>query len=162
MNIVRVDYSMQFMSLDVYFSGCAANPYCKGCFNPEAWDFTCGKDWKQYIFHINDNMKKFSSMIKRVMIYGGEPLDQDPEQFIQFLDAIREYGKDIWVFTRHSIDVVSQEVKDRVDYIKCGPYIEELTTSDNCEFGVKLATSNQHIYKKVNGEFKTYKELLAV
>lgn len=153
MNIYQVDYSMEFMSLDVYFSGCAANPYCEDCFNPEAWDFNCGKDWKQYIFQINDNMKRFRSIVKRIMLYGGDPLDQDCDQFILFLEAIRMYNLPIWLFTRYEIDEVPQDVKDLVDYIKTGRYIPELTTSDNIRASVKLATENQLIYRKENGEF---------
>ena len=34
-----------------------------------------------------------------------------------------------------------------LDYIKCGKYIPELTTDDNIQYGVHLATSNQRIYK---------------
>lgn len=34
------------------------------------------------------------------------------------------------------------------DYIKCGKYIDELKTTNHIEYGVVLASSNQHIYKK--------------
>ncbi len=34
------------------------------------------------------------------------------------------------------------------DYIKCGRYEEELKTANHIEYGVVLASSNQHIYKK--------------
>ena len=37
--------------------------------------------------------------------------------------------------------------KKMVDYIKIGAYIPELTTDDNIQFGIKLATSNQKIYR---------------
>jgi hypothetical protein len=34
------------------------------------------------------------------------------------------------------------------DYIKCGRYEEELKTANHIEYGVVLASANQHIYKK--------------
>jgi len=34
------------------------------------------------------------------------------------------------------------------DYIKCGRYEEELKTANHIEYGVVLASTNQHIYKK--------------
>jgi len=34
------------------------------------------------------------------------------------------------------------------DYVKCGIYEEELKTINHIEYGVTLASSNQHIYKK--------------
>jgi pyruvate-formate lyase-activating enzyme len=34
------------------------------------------------------------------------------------------------------------------DYIKCGRYEEELKTANHIEYGVVLASANQHIYKR--------------
>ena len=36
-------------------------------------------------------------------------------------------------------------------YIKAGRYIEKLSTNDNIQYGVKLASSNQKIYKMQKG-----------
>jgi hypothetical protein len=33
------------------------------------------------------------------------------------------------------------------DYIKCGNYREDLKTVNHIEYGITLASSNQHIYK---------------
>lgn len=45
--------------------------------------------------------------------------------------------------------IVGTIVLSRVfDYIKCGKYIDELKTTNHIEYGVVLASSNQHIYKK--------------
>jgi len=34
------------------------------------------------------------------------------------------------------------------DYVKVGQYKEELSTINHIEYGVTLASSNQHIYKR--------------
>ena len=69
-NIIAIDYSMATQSMDIFFSGCNMGKHCPGCHNAEAWDFNVGKDWKQWIFQINDNVKKFGPMIKRIFIIG--------------------------------------------------------------------------------------------
>jgi len=40
------------------------------------------------------------------------------------------------------------ELINSLDYIKCGRYEESLKCNDNIQYGIKLATSNQRIYKK--------------
>ena len=42
-------------------------------------------------------------------------------------------------------------IKKYCNYIKCGQYIEELSTNENIQYGVKLASSNQNIYQ-IKGE----------
>nr|DAT66051.1 MAG TPA: 4Fe-4S single cluster domain protein [Caudoviricetes sp.] len=148
MNIICIEYSMSAASLDIFFSGCNAQPKCPGCYNTEAWDFNVGKDWKQWIFQINDNILKFGGMIKAIRLFGGEPLDQDPEQFSLFVSAIKEYRRPLWLFTRYELDEIDKDTKEQFDYIKTGPYKWELTTDDNISYGVKLATFNQKVNKK--------------
>ena len=41
-----------------------------------------------------------------------------------------------------------EELLPFLDWVKIGRYIESLTTDNNIQYGIKLATSNQHIYKK--------------
>ena len=149
-NIVAIDYSMATRSMDIFFSGCDAEPRCEGCHNPEAWDFNVGKDWKQWIFQINDNVKKFGPMFDKFFLLGGEPLAQDPEQFMLFLDAIGEYKKELWLFTHYELKEIKPVVRKRFDYIKTGRYLPELSTNDNICYGVKLATSNQKIWKQIS------------
>ena len=148
MNIVAIDYSMATQSIDIFLSGCNADPKCQDCHNPESWDFNCGKDWKQWIFEINNNMRKFGPMIKRIFILGGEPLDQEPEPFSFFIEAMKEYHKELWLFTRYELDDIDPKTRKVFDYIKTGRYLPELSTKDNICFGVRLATSNQRVWKQ--------------
>lgn len=148
MRIVAIDYSMATQSMDIFFSGCDAEPRCEGCHNPEAWDFNVGKDWKQWIFQINDNMIKFGPMVKKFFILGGEPLAQDPDEFSKFIACVKEYKKELWLFTHYELNEIDESVKKQFDYIKTGRYLPELSTNDNICYGVRLATSNQKIYKR--------------
>lgn len=148
MRIVSTDYSMATKSYDIFLSGCNATPKCEDCHNPEAWDFKCGTDWKSHIAKINKAVLLFKNNIDKFFILGGEPLDQDREQFVLFITGLREYGKPLWLFTRFELNEIPEEIKEMFDYIKTGRYIPELSTKDNIQYGVRLATSNQKIYKK--------------
>ena len=48
----------------------------------------------------------------------------------------------------YKLEQVDKNYLKYTDYIKCGQYIEELKTNDNYYYDIKLATSNQKIYKK--------------
>ena len=148
MNIVFTDFAMQTQSYDIFFSGCSANPKCEGCHNPEAWSFDCGQNWETYKRKMDLDLRTFKSVIKRIFILGGEPLDQSHEEFRKFINWISLYGIELWLFTRHDFDSISEDTKNLFDYIKCGRYMPEYSTENNIQYGVKLATSNQNIYKR--------------
>lgn len=80
-------------------------------------------------------------------------MEQDHEHFMLFMTALKEYGKEMWLFTRFSLAEVPDDVKELFDYIKCGPYLEEYTVDNYYSHGVKLATSNQKVYSKADGDF---------
>lgn len=148
LKIITTDYSMATRSYDVFFSGCKMGKHCPGCHNSEAWDFNVGTDWKKHILKISKDLKQFGSLIDKFFILGGEPLDQDLDELYLCMGALKEFGKELWLFTRRELDEVPEEAKQIFDYIKCGPYKEELTADHHVFYGVKLATANQRIYKK--------------
>jgi len=82
------------------------------------------------------------------MLFGGEPLDQKHEDLLHMLLDLESLNKKIWLFTRYEIEEIPKEIISLCDYIKCGRYIPELTSDSNIMYDIKLATSNQFIYKK--------------
>ena len=148
MKIVARDYSMTTRSYDIFLSGCKANPKCQDCHNPESWSFDCGTNWIEHILPIHKDLQKFGTVIDKFFILGGEPLDQDPDEFSLFIAGLKEFGKEIWLFTRFELDEIPEVTKKQFDYIKTGRYLPELSTEDNVSYGVKLATSNQKIHKR--------------
>ena len=149
MNILATQYTLAMKAFEVYVAGCSGNPHCKGCHNPTSWDFDNGEHYDEtYKQQIYNKVKDFDSMIDNCMIFGGEPLDQNHTELKQLLEDLQELHKPIWIFTRYDIKEVPDFVKENCDYIKCGRYMEELKTENNTQYGITLATSNQHIYKK--------------
>lgn len=142
-------YTLERNSFEIYIAGCSGNPHCANCHNPESWSFDIGKEWNIISYlEIELKMRNFSDLIKKIMIFGGEPLDQKEEDLKPFLVDMKNFKKEIWLFTRYKLEDIPAYVKECCDYIKCGRYIEELKTEDNTQYGIKLATSNQVIYKK--------------
>jgi len=148
MNILHIDYTLQLQSLDIYLSGCNGNPHCKNCHNPESWDFTKGKVYNELYFNkIKQQINDFDLLIHNIMIFGGEPLDNSHDELLHLLFDLKMFNKKIWFFTRYGINEIPKEIKSFCNYIKTGRYIEELKCNDNIQYGIKLATSNQKIYK---------------
>lgn len=148
MNILSTQYTLNRKSLEIYVSGCKGNPHCVGCHNQETWSFSQGEYYLDVLPMIIKKIETFDSMIEKIELFGGEVLDQNLLEVENMLTKLNETNKDIWLFTRYSIDNVPEFVKKYCNYIKCGRYIPELVTDDNEQYGIRLATSNQKIYKK--------------
>ena len=148
MNIMATQYTLDNQSLEIYIAGCSGSPHCEGCHNPESWNFDIGEKYDySYFIKIKNKIKDFDSLIKNIMIFGGEPLDQDIEELENFLSDLKSLSKPIWLFTRYDFDEIPNKIIDLVDYIKTGRYIKELKTFDNIHFGINLASNNQKIIK---------------
>ncbi len=149
MKIISTQYTLQYKSLDIYVAGCNGNPHCDQCHNPESWNFNQGTKYdKNYYKDINDKIKDFELLIDNIMIFGGEPLDQNIDELIQMLFDLKTLNKQIWLFTRYELSKIPREILKLCDYIKCGKYIPTLKVDDNIQYGIKLTTSNQNMYKK--------------
>jgi anaerobic ribonucleoside-triphosphate reductase activating protein len=148
MNILYTDFTLQDNALDVYVAGCNGSPHCTSCHNPESWNFDWGKSYnKEYFNYIKNTVDIFNTLIKKIRIFGGEPLDQNHNELIHMLFDLKLLNKEIWLFTRYEIDEVPKEIKVFCDFIKTGRYIPELKSDNNIQYGIKLASSNQKIYK---------------
>ena len=133
----------------VFVAGC--HIHCKGCFNKAAWDFNTGKILdEEMIDKILTSIEPEN--IEGLSILGGEPLDPDNQEGVAKL--IREFRhrfgmrKNIWLWTGYILNNVPDTqyikyIKDSVDYIIDGPYIESLYNADLKYRG----SSNQRIIK---------------
>lgn len=149
MNILSTQYTLATKSFEIYVAGCKGNPHCKGCHNPESWRFDQGRLLDDaYLKEMKEKIYQFDVMIKNIMFFGGEPLDQTPDDLEYTLKKLQDTKKAIWLFTRYPIEEVPEHIKSLCTYIKCGKYIPELASEDNIQYGIKLATSNQKIYQR--------------
>ena len=105
----------------VFFQGCDLR--CKGCQNKSTWDIKNGEE-----VEVSDLAALLKKEVhnKKITFSGGEPLMQYDGliELVKLLD-----GFDIAVYTGHELCDVPQELLDRIDYIKAGPFKEELKTT---------------------------------
>jgi len=148
LNIVGTQYTLSSKALEIFIGGCNANPHCQGCHNPELWSFDTGTPYDEMRKTVNDKLASFSHLIDKVWVTGGDPIDQDVDSLIELLDDIKSHKLELWIFTRHKLEDIPKQVLERCNYIKCGRYLPEKKVENHYEYGVLLATSNQHILKR--------------
>lgn len=80
MNIIDTQYTLMRKAFEIYVSGCAGNPHCEGCHTPWTWDFQIGNSYKETYPKIEKLLRAYTPLIDNIMIFGGEPLDQNIEE----------------------------------------------------------------------------------
>lgn len=122
--------------VSLFVSGC--RHHCRGCFNPETWNFQYGKPFtKAALEEILEALKP--DYIQGFTLLGGEPFEPENQQVLAgVLGRIRETfpGKDIWCYTGYVLDVdlvpggkVYTENTDQmlscIDVLVDGEFVEE-------------------------------------
>lgn len=121
--------------VSLFVSGCRNR--CKGCFQPETWDFNYGTEFTEntaeHIFSAVDNPS-----IRGITILGGEPME--PENQIELLPFLREFKtrfphKTVWLYTGNTYEELTGEHRNHtehtakllsyVDILVDGRFIEE-------------------------------------
>lgn len=136
------------IAVALYFQGCPH--HCKGCHNPETWDFNGGMeiDREELIKTVMDSLTE-NGIKRNLSILGGEPLaPQNIDNVIYILSKIREQFKDIKIllWTGYSFKDIKKDKQQKkilklVNKIIDGKYIETLRDTT-----LKLrGSSNQNI-----------------
>ena len=112
--------------VSLFVSGC--RNHCKGCFQPETWDFTFGQPFTRETE--NEIMEALRpAWIQGLTILGGDPMEpENREMLIPFLKRLRSElpDKDIWLYTGYLWENVKNEpILNFVDVLVDGQFIEE-------------------------------------
>ncbi|MCI8655201.1 MAG: anaerobic ribonucleoside-triphosphate reductase activating protein [Clostridia bacterium] len=111
--------------VSLFVSGC--NHHCKGCFNPQAWNFDYGNKFTEE--EEEKIMKQLENpYVSGLSILGGEPLEYENQKgLLPLVKKVKEKypEKNIWCYTGYTFDndVVSNmfenwpETKELVSYI---------------------------------------------
>lgn len=113
----------------LFVSGC--RNHCKGCFQPETWDFNYGNKFTgQTIQTILDSLAP--KHISGLTLLGGDPLEDENIVHLYLLVCYIKHfypHKDIWCFTGYIFeDIILNQVKrmflSKIDVLVDGPFEE--------------------------------------
>ena len=116
--------------VSLFVSGCRNR--CKGCFQPETWDFNYGKEFT------NETLQELLTMLENphvagLSILGGDPFEpENRDTVLDICKAVRKRWsleeKSIWAWTGYDViecEMLDLEVMKYIDVLVDGPFIEE-------------------------------------
>ena len=118
----------------LFVSGCTH--HCKGCFNPETWDFKYGRPYTE---ETEETLLRMLAppYINGLTLLGGEPME--PENQRALLPLVQKAKarfpeKDIWCYTGYTLETdllagrarteVTDELLSHIDVLVDGEFIE--------------------------------------
>lgn len=123
--------------VSLFVSGC--RHHCKGCFNPETWDFGYGEPFTE---ETQETILRLLApgYIQGFTLLGGEPFEpENQRELVGILKRIKEEypQKDIWCYSGYLYDVdlaeggsvhteVTDEMLSYIDVLVDGEFVEEL------------------------------------
>lgn len=120
------------IAISIYLQGCPH--HCKGCFNPETWNFNDGQNLTTEILEDIFENKIYENNIERSLcILGGEPLcAENNVTTFQIISWALEKQIKIYIWTGYTLEELKQKndditniILERIDYLIDGPFIEE-------------------------------------
>lgn len=141
------------IACSIFFQGCTH--HCKGCFNPETWDFDGGKELTP---EVEENFLEMCKKpyIKCVSVLGGDPFDQDREELYGFLKRVKsEVGKPVYLWTGYIYEEIIKDPiiakifdEELIEVLIDGPFILEQR-----DLRLKLRGSgNQRVLRRKLGD----------
>lgn len=112
----------------LFVQGCTR--HCKGCFNPETWDFAGGMEWTS---QTEDEFVELTGKphIKGATILGGEPMEPENRRAVTaLLKRLKETypEKDIWMYSSYTFEELKEDegnVLNYLDVLVDGEFVEE-------------------------------------
>lgn len=130
--------------VSLFVSGCTLR--CKGCFNPESWDFSAGKPFTEEtvetIFRFLDE-----PYVAGLSILGGDPLEESNVPVVTDLARrVKErYGdkRDVWLWTGRIYEKHAElPLWQWVDTVVDGPFVEKRKVTQK---GLWYGSDNQRV-----------------
>lgn len=123
--------------VSLFVSGCTH--HCKGCFNPETWDFGYGKPYTAETEQSIIEMLSFE-YTDGLSLLGGEPFEPDNQrELVKLLRRVRKElpEKNVWCYTGYTLESdllsdsrarceVTDEMLGMIDVLVDGEFKEEL------------------------------------
>ena len=132
--LIKNDFSAApGISVTFFTQGCPHR--CKGCHNPQTWDFNGGKEFTSEVLNQIIEALTANGVERTFCIQGGEPLCPENEFLTNMvIQSVKEKSPKtkIYLWTGYNYeDLIKhpskhlQSILNSVDYIIDGPFIEE-------------------------------------
>ena len=114
-------------AVSLFVSGC--EHHCKGCFQPETWNFNYGKEFTEQTAQCILELAK-PDYISHFAIFGGEPLH--PQNRQATLDLVKKFKsvypeKTVWLWTGYLWEEVASDIiGSGIDVLVDGRFVEDL------------------------------------
>lgn len=126
-------------------SACDCKFNCKNCFNQHIKELPTISDTPQNIIR---EIK--ANAFNKGIIFAGLEWTLQIEECLCLAKLAKQEGLQTMIYTGNNNNETLRRLEETevFDYIKCGRYVEGLKSTNHIEYGVVLASSNQHILKK--------------
>lgn len=122
------------ISVSFFTQGCPHK--CKGCHNPETWDFNGGKEFTQDTLREIVEALEANGIERSLCIMGGEPLcEENTLLVLMTLQYVKQRLPEtkVYIWTGYYYDELLKKndpkiplILDLADYLIDGPYIESM------------------------------------
>ena len=120
----------------IFLQGC--KHHCKGCHNPETWNFDGGTEIGAK--EIAEDFRK-RKLLDGITLSGGDPFFQQ-KACVELIDLLD--GVNVWIYTGFEYDEISEtELAKKADVLVVGKFVEEL----KCD-GQYFGSNNQKIIRR--------------
>ena len=111
----------------LWIAGCAH--HCRGCHNPESWDYNQGKPLREVRKDLFDKLDK--SYIKGLTLSGGDPLAQSRRNLLELYFLLRRIkkkfpNKDIWIYSGYTHEEILQDKFKKLVSSQCDVLVDGL------------------------------------
>ena len=121
------------VSVSFFTQGCPHR--CKGCHNPETWDFDGGKEFTPQVLNEIYDALRANGIERNFCVMGGEPLcEQNAFLTLLVVKTVKERlpNTKIYIWTGYTLEQLNSAAHPRVkdilemaDVLIDGPYIEQ-------------------------------------
>lgn len=111
----------------LWIAGCSH--HCRGCHNPESWDYNQGKPLREVRKDLFDKLDK--SYIKGLTLSGGDPLAQSRRNLLKLYFLLRRIkkkfpNKDIWIYSGYTHEEILQDKFKKLVLSQCDVLVDGL------------------------------------
>ena len=170
MNLYTTEFpvlaSTEGIAFEIYLAGCRG--HCYDCHSKHTWNFEAGTplNGKDELLNLISELEDKKNLFDNVAILGGEPLDHNKEDLLNFLFYLsaRFPFHDFYLYTHYKESYVKKiwsEILPFLNFVKVGEYNNRKKNDDFKKdplTGVTLASTNQYFIEGKREFGKKFKE----